>query len=139
VWPNGLAYVNEFWGGTSRGYLRVSDSNYDWGQGLKQLAPWQQDQGLSSLQLWYFGTDPAVNRLPLRVVRLHELPLRGPEDVAAVVDGQYLAVSAMLLYGSYARTEAHRQAVAFLRSQRPIARTTTFFIYDFTPPRRSSQ
>jgi hypothetical protein len=131
VWPNGLAYVNEFWGGTARGYRYVSDSNYDWGQGLKELARWQQEQGLPSLQVWYFGTDPLVTRLPMRVLPLHVLPLTKPEDVAVLVEGHYLAVSTTLLYG-VTSTEPHHHAVAFLRTQRPIARTTTFFIYDFT-------
>ncbi len=37
VWPNGLCYTNELWGGTANGYRCLSDSNYDWGQGLKEL------------------------------------------------------------------------------------------------------
>src|SRR5262249_5221686 len=36
VWPHGLCYVNELWGGTWEGYRRVSEANYDWGQGLKE-------------------------------------------------------------------------------------------------------
>ncbi len=60
VWPHGLSYVNELWGGTSRGYLVVSESNYDWGQGLKELARWQRQHGVGSLKVWYYGMDPAV-------------------------------------------------------------------------------
>src|SRR5262249_26381884 len=37
VWPHGLCYTNELWGGTANGYLCLSDSNYDWGQGLGEL------------------------------------------------------------------------------------------------------
>src|SRR5262249_32407359 len=37
VWPRGQCYANELWGGTARAYRYVSDSNYDWGQGLKEL------------------------------------------------------------------------------------------------------
>src|SRR5262249_13951013 len=71
VWPHGLCYTNEFWGGTARGYLRLSDSNYDWGQGLYELAGWQRAHGEDGLAVWYFGTDPALRRLPLREVPLH--------------------------------------------------------------------
>src|SRR5207245_1609498 len=36
VWPHGLCYVNELWGGRRAGYRLVGDSNYDWGQGLPE-------------------------------------------------------------------------------------------------------
>ncbi len=131
VWPHGLCYTNELWGGTERGYRLLSDSNCDWGQGLKDLARWQRDQGTSLVDVWYFGTDPSLKSLPLREVPLHALPVKRPDDVIARVRGQYLAVSTTLLYGVFS-TEAHRQAVAFLRTRRSVARTMTFLIYDFT-------
>ena len=53
-------------------------------------------------------------------------------DVLTKVRGQYLAASTTLLLGSPMALEGHRQARALLLSRRPIARTTTFFIYDFT-------
>src|SRR5262249_1504837 len=52
VWPNGLCYVNELWGGTKSGYVRVSDANYDWGQGLPELARWQEQHGAARLAVW---------------------------------------------------------------------------------------
>jgi hypothetical protein len=130
VWPHGLCYVNELWGGTRDGYLRVSETNYDWGQGLKELRRWQRRQGLAALDVWYFGTDPAVNRPPFRLVGLHALPIQGPQDVRAQVCGPYLAVSTTLLYGAATNLESHQRAAAFLRSLRPVDRTTTFLIYD---------
>jgi hypothetical protein len=130
VWPHGLSYVNELWGGTSRGYLHVSESNYDWGQGLKELARWQRERGVDSLKVWYYGTDPALRALPFTVVPLHILPIRGGENVLAQVRGGYLAVSTTLLYGSRL-TEAQERAASYLRTRQPVARTTTFFIYDF--------
>jgi hypothetical protein len=139
AWPHALSYVNELWGGTPRGYLRVSESNYDWGQGLQELARWQRQNGSVPLNIWYFGTDPGLKRLPFRLVPLHALPIQGPEDVLAQVRGHYLAVSTTLLYG-VTMTEGHHQAKAFLLARRPVARTTTFFIYDFTqeaPPNRA--
>jgi len=45
--------------------------------------------------------------------------------------GHYLAVSATLLNGAMG-SEAGNRAAAFLRVRQPFARTTTFFIYDFT-------
>lgn len=129
VWPHGLSYVNELWGGTSRGYLYVSDSNYDWGQGLKELTRWQKQQGLSRLDVWYFGTDPAIETLPLRQVPLDSLQIKSIEDLRAHLEGHYLAVSTTLLYGAI-WTEAQRKAVALLQAQKPVGRTMTFLIYD---------
>jgi hypothetical protein len=130
VWPHGLCYTNELWGGTARGYLRLSDSNYDWGQGLKELDRWQRAHGVDLLEVWYFGTDPILKRLPLREVPLHSLPLQTPQDVTSQVRGRYLAVSTTLLFGMMTDTPGHEWACAFLRSRRPVDRTMTFLIYD---------
>jgi hypothetical protein len=132
VWPQGLCYTNELWGGTAGGYRWVSEANYDWGHGLPELARWQRERGLPRIAIWYFGTDPTFDRLPLRHVPLHLLPLRGPEDVLAQVRGQYLAVSTTLLYGPAMDLDGYRQATRLLRARRPVARTSTFFIFDFT-------
>ena len=57
VWPNGLCYVNRLWGDPADGDRLVSDANWDWGQGLKELARWQRRQG-GELDVWYFGAGP---------------------------------------------------------------------------------
>jgi hypothetical protein len=82
------------------------------------------------MNVWYYGKDPALRRLPFTVVPLHDLPIRGPEDVLARVRGGSLAVSTTLLYG-VKLTEAQWQAAAYLRTRQPVARTTTFLIYTF--------
>jgi hypothetical protein len=130
VWPNGLCYVNEFWGGPARGYLCLSDSNFDWGQGVRELARWPRAKRLEQLDVWYFGTDPAVDRTPLRHVPLHTLPLTRPGDVPAFVQGRYVAVGTTLLYGTADCGPACANAIEFFRSLAPVDRTTTFLIYD---------
>ncbi len=146
VWPHGLCYTNELWGGTANGYLFLSDSNYDWGQGLKELATWQRKHPGAPLAVWYFGMDPALEKLPMQVVKLHSLPIGGPADVKASVRGHYLAVGTSLLHGSVSTTlgssdpqgaESYWRAISFLRGYRPVDRTATFMIYDFTEPRKS--
>jgi hypothetical protein len=83
------------------------------------------------VDVWYFGTDPALKQLPVRELPLHTLPpIAGPEDLAARVQGRYLAVSTTRLYGAY-QSEERRRQLAFLRARAPAARTTTFLIYDF--------
>jgi hypothetical protein len=128
IWPHGLCYTNELWGGTAEGYRLLSDSNYDWGQGLPELARWQQQKGLRSMDVWYYGTDPALFRLPLRELSWNALASRGVERLRACLRGRFFAASTTMLYGAGSNDPAAR----FLRSCAPVARTTTFLIYDFT-------
>jgi hypothetical protein len=129
VWPDGLCYVNSFWGGVPGGYRLVSDSNYDWGQGVPELAQWMSHHPNASLDVWYFGTDPALDHLPIHNVPLHGMPIERPEDIRRQLHGRYLAVGTTVLYG-YAWTPAHRQTVQYLRQMQPVDRTTTFLIFD---------
>ncbi len=123
VWPNGLCYTNEAWGGTENGYRCLSDSNYDWGQGLEELAAWQRGRGLESLDVLYFGTDPALATLPMRKVTFEEVNAPSRRR-------HYLAVSTTILYGNLGEVPAYRQAVRSLSTLRPVARTSTFLIFD---------
>jgi hypothetical protein len=131
AWPHGLAYVNGFWGGAASGYRLVSDSNYDWGQGLKELLRWQRRRCADTVDVWYFGTDPLVRQPPLRLLPLHTMPITNADEVMAAVRGRLLAVSSTLLYGSALDSAPYHQVIDVLRARRPTARTTTFFIYDF--------
>ena len=127
AWPQGLCYVNELWGGPSRGYTLVSDSNYDWGQGLKELASWQRAHDVADLDVWYFGTDPLLQELPMRSI------VAAPMSRAQLLDiirGRRLAVSTTLVFGAY--LSHNSELPPLLRGMRPVARTQTFLIYDFT-------
>jgi hypothetical protein len=128
VWPHGICYVNELWGGTEDAYRLVSDGNYDWGQGLPELARWQESHADSPLDVWYYGTDPSISDMPVRRVALHLMSLQTREDVEAALRGRRLAVSMTLVYGPALNDSV---IVAYLRGQTPAARTQTFLIYDF--------
>jgi Dolichyl-phosphate-mannose-protein mannosyltransferase len=132
AWPNGLCYTNELWGGKERAHLVVSDGNYDWGQGLPELARWQRDHGVAPLAVWYFGTDPAIKRPPFTYRSFEYMALQRPEDVAKALRGCYLAASTTLLYGCAIDHQECRPLVTYLRTCTPVGRTTTFFIYNFT-------
>ncbi len=58
--PNYLSYFNMFVGGPGKGYAYMTDSNNDWGQGLKQLRDALEPDDLKDgIYLCYFGTaDP---------------------------------------------------------------------------------
>ena len=129
VWPNGLCYVNEFWGGSRDGYLLVSDSNYDWGQGVPELMAWQRQNG-AEIDVWYFGRDQSLKNSPLHELPLHVLKVDGPEDVLNYLRSRYLAVGTTLIYGQATPLASHKHAAEFVRQCQPIARTTTFLIFD---------
>ncbi|HLJ95372.1 MAG TPA: hypothetical protein VKU02_19505, partial [Gemmataceae bacterium] len=107
---------------------------------LRELARWQRDHQKGPLEVWYFGSDPALAALPMQEIRLHTMILQKPEEFLALVRGHYLAVSTSLLYGSIKSTlrsnpalvATYEQISAVLHASQPAERTTTFLIYDFT-------
>jgi hypothetical protein len=72
-----------------------------------------------------------VKQPPYHLLKLHQMPLRNPDDLEPILRSKYLAVGTTLLYGNPALTEAGRQALLALKERQPIARTATFFIYEF--------
>jgi hypothetical protein len=134
VWPHGLCYTNELWGGTANGYRCLSDSNYDWGQGLKELARWQEEHRARDLAVIYYGTDTTLSRLPMLPLPGWVLEL-GPDQLAVLLQGHTVAVGTTILFGSLCGEELAglRRLAESLRAMKPIARTATFFIYRFPP------
>ncbi len=131
VWPHGLCYVNPLWGGTRDGYRLVSEGNYDWGQGVKELVRWQQEHHLADLDAWVFTSDPLAERMPIRQVKLHTLPIEKDEDFLAQVRGRHLAVSVTFLHGAHT-DRPFEVARHVLHERQPVARTTMYHIFDFT-------
>jgi hypothetical protein len=133
VWPHGLCYTNELWGGTSNGYRYLSDSNYDWGQGLKELSVWQQEHQVHDLDILYYGTDTSLRQLPMRPLVVGALNL-GSDSLPTSAQGRTLAVGTSILYGSVSEKYQDLQALAqSLRCLSPVDRTSTFLIYRFPP------
>lgn len=123
AWPDPLRHVNELWGGPEHGYRVVSDSNYDWGQGLPELADWQQSHG-EPTAIWYFGTDPRFPRLQRYNPRIDRLAAVNPRP-------RFLAVSTSLLYGGYLTADGPARNLKLkLRELTPVARTRTFLVFD---------
>ena len=131
VWPDGLCYVNPLWGGTRDGYRLTSEANYDWGQGLKELAHWLRQHPRQEYSIWYFGLDPALANLPVHPLLLHTLPISTREEALDQLRGRRVIVSTTLLYG-YVVSPSMPPVLEVLRARRPVGRTTTFLIYDFT-------
>jgi hypothetical protein len=138
VWPHGLCYTNELWGGTANGYRCLSDSNYDWGQGLKDLAQWQETHQVHDLHLVYYGTDARFARLATNAYVPGALQL-DDDDLPAPARGHTLAVGVSIVYGSVSEIFPDLKAlVQALRALKPIDRTMTFFIYRLPPDEKAA-
>jgi 4-amino-4-deoxy-L-arabinose transferase-like glycosyltransferase len=56
--PHHLAYFNELSGGPANGHAHLLDSNIDWGQDLRALKSYLDEQGVDRVGLAYFGMLP---------------------------------------------------------------------------------
>jgi len=56
AYPHYLSYFNELVGGAKNGHKVLLDSNLDWGQDLKGLKKWMDENAIKKIQLLYFGT-----------------------------------------------------------------------------------
>jgi hypothetical protein len=101
AWPDGIRYTNAFWGGTRDGYKLLSDSNYDWGQGLFELLDWRAKHGIEKIDIWYFQLDPRANVPPLHALPLHDPAFAQGGTLETALHGKIVAVGTTLLYGSY--------------------------------------
>jgi hypothetical protein len=94
VYPSFLAYFNELAGGPDGGYRYTVDSNLDWGQDLKRLKKWLEDNKIDKIYLDYFGGGDANYYLKEKFA-----PWWGARDPKELPKGSYLAISASLLQG----------------------------------------
>jgi hypothetical protein len=94
VYPSFLAYFNELAGGPDGGYRYTVDSNLDWGQDLKRLKEWVDNNKIEKIYLDYFGGGDASYYLKQKFA-----PWWGTRDPKELPKGSYLAVSVSLLQG----------------------------------------
>ncbi len=94
TYPYYLSYFNELTGGTKNGYKYVVDSNYDWGQDLKRLKKWTDENNVEKIYIEYFGGSDTKYYLKEKF-----RPWQGTKPASEFPKGNYLAVSATLLQG----------------------------------------
>jgi hypothetical protein len=94
VYPHFLAYFNEIASGPGGGYRWVVDSNLDWGQDLKRLKNWMDENAIEKIYLDYFGGGNAAYYLKGKFE-----PWWGKRNPAELPEGSYLAVSVSQLQG----------------------------------------
>jgi len=94
VYPHFLAYFNELVGGADKGYIYTVDSNLDWGQDLKRLKKWADDNKIEKIYVDYFGGGDAGYYLKEKY-----LPWQGNWSPNDFPKENYLAVSVTFLQG----------------------------------------
>lgn len=133
--PYYLSYYNELAGGTLNGYWVATDSNYDWGQDMKRLKWWLEENNVPAqgekIALHYFGGASAA----------YYLGADNYEDwwssKGAPRPGTYFAISANAREGSMAApvrgfTQPPEDKYQWLKGKTPIARAgSSIFIYKF--------
>jgi isoprenylcysteine carboxyl methyltransferase (ICMT) family protein YpbQ len=113
AYPYYLAYFNEMIGGSKNGYKYVTDSNVDWGQDLKRLEKFVDENGIDKIRVDYFGGGDVKHYLGDKAVIWHADSGQEP--------GWY-AISATFLQNSlwYKITEG-KPDYQWLREQEPYA------------------
>jgi hypothetical protein len=118
VHPNYIAFFNELARGPANGHRFLVDSNLDWGQDLKGLKAWMDENKVSRIRLAYFGTmDPAfygIDAVPAPG-SLSFLWRAGQENTPV---SPYIAISATHLAGLYL---AEPGTYASFRNKTPVA------------------
>ncbi|MDD2731762.1 MAG: glycosyltransferase family 39 protein [Candidatus Pacebacteria bacterium] len=94
IYPHFISYFNEIIGGPKNGYLYVVDSNLDWGQDLKRLKIWLDENKIDKAYIDYFGGGN-----PQYYLKEKYAPWWGLRNPDEIPEGSYLAVSATLLQG----------------------------------------
>jgi len=94
IYPHFLAYFNELAGGPDRAYIYTVDSNLDWGQDLKRLKKWVEENKIEKIYVDYFGGGEAKYYLKEKFE-----PWWGTKNPNDLPKGSYLAISASFLQG----------------------------------------
>ena len=131
AYPDPLSFFNNLVGGPANGDRHLVDSNLDWGQDLKGLKIWMDENRVRHINLCYFGTaDPAYYGIACSL-----LPggmLMNTADSPRLPG--YVAISVTNLRGVYFQPKL-RQFYAPLLGQTPVAQIGhSILIYRFENP-----
>jgi len=130
TFPNYISYFNVLAGGPKQGYKYVVDSNYDWGQDLKRLNKWVNENKVSKIYVDYFGGADVKYYLKDKY-QPWDGGLKTQKDFPK---GNYLAVSATFLQGGRGKPAKDYHSPTgyydWLNNYKPIARAgNSIFIY----------
>ena len=101
TYPYYLTYFNQTVGGPAGGHNYVVDSNLDWGQDLRRLGDWIEQNNISKINLDYFGWADPYYYLKDKYVWMSAGKYKSAEDfLKEYLEGGYIAVSASFLMGT---------------------------------------
>jgi tetratricopeptide (TPR) repeat protein len=101
AYPHTLPFFNRLVGGSDNGFRYLVDSNLGWGRNLKPLKAWMDEQGVSHINLAYFGqADPAY--YGIHTTHLPGAPGFAIDDISRPRLPGYVAISPTILQGVYA-------------------------------------
>ncbi|MBX4190344.1 hypothetical protein KW791_03570 [Candidatus Parcubacteria bacterium] len=119
VFPFYLTYFNEVAGGPAGGHNYVVDSNLDWGQDLKRLGDWVEENKVQKIYLDYFGWADQAYYLKDKFVWIQSRQYpSAAKFLADNTNGGYIAVSATFYTESLASEEKN---YAWLQAYKPTA------------------
>jgi 4-amino-4-deoxy-L-arabinose transferase-like glycosyltransferase len=131
VHPEEIAYANEASGGPSRLWLKLADSNVDWGQALPALAAEIGRHPLRRLYLAYFGTaDPRAYGIRYHWISSMTMIERRYEDGPAPDGREWIASSVTNLLDVY--TEPHDLFAWLRRRPRTAFPGYSIALFDIT-------
>lgn len=108
VYPYYLTYFNQIAGGPSGGYRYVTDSNLDWGQDLKRLGQYLDENHIRALSLDYFGWSDPSYYLGAKYVWTTGSSWKDAKDfVRRNHSNGWIAVSATFFQESVYRADGH--------------------------------
>jgi len=101
VHPYYLTYFNQLAGGPAGGHRYAVDSNLDWGQDLKRLTMWVEENNINKIHFDYFGWANQSYYLKDKLVWIGAGTYKDARDfLAQNPNGGYIAVSASFYMGS---------------------------------------
>ncbi len=135
VHPWYISYFNEFIGGPQNGYNCLTDSNLDWGQGLKELGKYLNREKIRYVYLCYFGTgDPHyynIKYVPIGFIDNLTIKERTGDSITVSKDDRIIfAISATNLKSTY---YADKQQFGWLEKYKPVKVIAySILVYDLT-------
>lgn len=140
TYPYYIAYFNEFVGGPKNGYKCLVDSNIDWGQDLKRLKQYLEQQNVDEIYLSYFGEgDPnyhGIKHLPIGFITTG---LKIESTATKLPDSKHelFAISVTNLQGVYF---GNKNVFGWLKKKVPVKVVGySIFVYDITNDSESHQ
>lgn len=137
--PWQVSFLNELTGRRDYGWRYLTDSNIDWGQGLKALSSYLKERKVSGIYLNYFGTaNPeyyGISYVPFGFVDNISYPATRDERRGTAVDfsaqpATLLAISATNLQSTY---YADKHVLDFIKELTPVAVIArSIIVYDLT-------